>query len=110
MNVSTRCLIEPIPTETAQSIRPNCSRSSQRKPQPVAVVPVEGRAAARADPAVVVDRVAKVVDPVATLREAPVVPEEVGRVVVPAEQVAADPVGLLNQDRSCRPSCKTNCD
>ena len=72
---------------------------------------MEGRAAARVAPEVVVVRVVKAVDlvvPVATPGEAPVVLE----VVVPAEvgQVAADPVGLLNRDRSCLHSCRTNCD
>ena len=110
MSVCMRCSTGPTPIEVAQSIRTNCSRCSQRKPRPDVAVPVEGRATGRVAPAVAVVRVAKMA---VTLREAPVV---VRGLVAPAEedkaedQVAAAPVGLLNQDRSCLPSCKTNCD
>lgn len=109
MSVSMRCSIEPTPTEAARSIRTNYSRCSRRKPHPDAVVPVVGRAADQVDPAVAVVRAAKVA---VMLREAR---EVVAREVAPAEagrvgQMVAVPVDLHNQDRSCLPSCKTNCD
>ena len=113
MSVCMRCSTGPTPIEVAQSIRTNCSRCSQRKPRPDVAVPVEGRATGRVAPAVAVVRVAKMA---VTLREAPVVLEVEDRVVVaPAEagrvdQVVAVPVDLHNPDRSCLPSCKTNCD